>query len=252
MSDKYKEIYERYLTGETDFRKLGNDYGVTRERIRQVVEKMDKAAHPLREPISRISAFRSQLEEASQKLVGKVDSDTISQYNNLVTEFDRFVERLKQIDDGKAAAKPETDSDSPDLYRQISEYKMSKELKTATANTLMRSGINNLKDLTYATLGQLKAINRMGKSGFDELKEFAESKHIVLGSNSDKKPIFRPGDVVRCMSSRTPIKCGAIVTVQGEHPAYGRGYRHPTYRVTGDKIDKHSFCTLSVGEMEKI
>lgn len=39
---KHDEIYQRYLNGETDMKKLGEEYGVTRERIRQVIEKKSK------------------------------------------------------------------------------------------------------------------------------------------------------------------------------------------------------------------
>jgi len=39
---KYDKIYQRYLHGETDMKKLGEDYGVTRERIRQIIEKKSK------------------------------------------------------------------------------------------------------------------------------------------------------------------------------------------------------------------
>lgn len=39
---KYDEIYQRYLNGETDMKKLGDEYGVTKERIRQVIEKKSK------------------------------------------------------------------------------------------------------------------------------------------------------------------------------------------------------------------
>lgn len=164
MSSKHEEIYERYLAGETDFRKLGKDYGVTKERIRQVVDKMDTEAHPLRKPISQISSFRSQLEETAQGLIGKVDAETIGQYNDLVIAFDQFVERLKQIDEGSPLVATKKDCKTPDLHRLISEYKLSKELSNALSNSLMRSGINNLKDLTYTTLKQIKNINRLGKT----------------------------------------------------------------------------------------
>lgn len=39
---KHDEIYQRYLNGETDMKKLSEEYGVTRERIRQVIEKKSK------------------------------------------------------------------------------------------------------------------------------------------------------------------------------------------------------------------
>ncbi len=254
MSSKHEEIYERYLAGETDFRRLGKDYGVTRERIRQVVDKMDKEAHPLREPISRLCAFRNQLEESAGAIVGKVDADTIGQYNDLVAEFDKFVGRLKQIDEGRVVTenKTPTDGEAPDLYRTINEYKMSKELKTPIANLLMRNGINNLKDLTYATPGQLNAIRRMGDNNFNELKEFAKEKHIELGSNADKMPVFHPGDKVVCMSGRTRVKKGTVLIVKEDSPSYGPGYHHPTYRLVDDTSDGCSYYVLSVGEIKRV
>lgn len=60
---------------------------------------------------------------------------------------------------------------------------------------------------------------------------FADKKHIELGSDADKMPVFHPGDTVRCMSVRTAIKCGTIVTVKEAAPAYGSGYRHPALKV---------------------
>lgn len=42
QTSRHDEIYQRYLNGETDMKKLGDEYGVTRERIRQVIEKKSK------------------------------------------------------------------------------------------------------------------------------------------------------------------------------------------------------------------
>ncbi len=39
---KHDEVYQRYLNGETDIDKLGEEFGVPRERIRQVIKKKSK------------------------------------------------------------------------------------------------------------------------------------------------------------------------------------------------------------------
>ena len=39
---KHDEIYQHYLNGETDMKKLGKEFGLTRERIRQIIEKKSK------------------------------------------------------------------------------------------------------------------------------------------------------------------------------------------------------------------
>ena len=97
----HQEIYERYKHGEVNFATLAREYGVTKERIRQVVAKEEREEHPLRDSIVLIGTFRKQLEEATQGLVGKVDSETMAQYNNLVLCFDDFLNRLRDLDNKK-------------------------------------------------------------------------------------------------------------------------------------------------------
>lgn len=45
MSDRDKELIERYLVGNITYRELGEHYGITGERVRQLVEKFARKAH---------------------------------------------------------------------------------------------------------------------------------------------------------------------------------------------------------------
>ncbi len=97
---KHDEIYQRYLDGETDFVKLGREYGVTGERIRQVVEKKLNEQNPIRKPLAQINDCRRYLEDAAKGLIGRIDNDTLTQYNDLVKRFDTFVSKLEALSNG--------------------------------------------------------------------------------------------------------------------------------------------------------
>jgi len=45
MSDRDKEIVRKYLEGDITKVKLSDEYGVSRERIRQIIEKFARKAH---------------------------------------------------------------------------------------------------------------------------------------------------------------------------------------------------------------
>lgn len=107
MMTRHEEIYSRFINGETDMNKLGKEYGVTRERIRQVIEKQEHKVHPLRVPIAAISNTRSSLERAAKELIGNVDNDTLCKYNDLIKQFDSMIDRLKDIDEGNTKFKGE-------------------------------------------------------------------------------------------------------------------------------------------------
>lgn len=47
-----EEVYQRYLNGETDFKKLGKEYGVTQERIRQAIVKQERIVNPLNQIVA--------------------------------------------------------------------------------------------------------------------------------------------------------------------------------------------------------
>ena len=93
---KYYEAYQRYLNGEP-LEKIAKDYGITRERMRQIVKREELKQFPLQEPLEEISRCRSYLEEAAKGLIGKVDNDTMLQYNELVQSFDSFLVKLKEL-----------------------------------------------------------------------------------------------------------------------------------------------------------
>lgn len=45
MSDRDKALIKRYLAGNITYRDLGKQYGITGERVRQLVEKFARKAH---------------------------------------------------------------------------------------------------------------------------------------------------------------------------------------------------------------
>ena len=45
MADRDKEIVRRYLDEKTTYKSLGESYGISSERIRQIIEKFARKAH---------------------------------------------------------------------------------------------------------------------------------------------------------------------------------------------------------------
>ena len=92
-----EEIYSRHINGE-DINMLSKEYGVTRERIRQLIEKQEHKAHPLSGAINRIAVSRNNLEQSARDLIGHVDNDTLCKYNDLIKQFDSMIESLRDLD----------------------------------------------------------------------------------------------------------------------------------------------------------
>ena len=200
----FREIYERYTHGEPDLRKLAKEYGVSAERIRKVVLEEERKEHPLRESIAQISEFRNKLEEAAQGMIGRVDNDTLIQYNSLVNDFDAFLNRLRSIDSGTPAGK--IDNPCKGTYKadltSLAELSAQNIISKRTTNALLRAGINTALDLTYITQAQLMDVRNLGINAFNEIKIFCENNNIQIGSNAGHVPLFARGDKVVSLTGK--------------------------------------------------
>ena len=144
----------------------------------------------LTETISKIARLRSDFENASQGLIGRVDGATISYYNDIVKRFDTFISMLDgQVKQTGGPAKPFA-------YRHLNDCVISGELSRRTVLSLIRAGISTTRDLTYVNSSELQQIRSFGRLAYFEISAYCEVNSIELGVNCDKRPVFNEGDIV--------------------------------------------------------
>ena len=171
MRVRHGEIYRRYINGETDFRSLGREYGVTGERIRQVVESRGKRykEHPLLEAIEILGECEDELRYSTRVAIGRIDDSLLLKYNALVKDFMGMIEILKNIDAG-------TDVEAGN--QSISEIKREEllnlpiedlDLSVRAYNVLKRAGITTVEEIMEKTPHQLKNIRNIGQRTLAEI-----------------------------------------------------------------------------------
>lgn len=185
MRVRHGEIYRRYINGETDFRSLGKEYGVTGERIRQVVESRGKKykEHPLLEAVEILSECEDELRYSASVIIGRIDDNLLLKYNTLIKGFMNMIENLKNINEG--IINEANNQSTPKMYKvDLLEFPIEElNLSIRAYTVLKRAGINIVKDILKKDPTQLKNIQNIGRNTLNEIVTKMES----LGLNYCKK-----------------------------------------------------------------
>lgn len=195
MRSKHGEIYRRYINGETDFYKLAKEYGVTGERIRQVVERKKKQyeEHPLLEAIEILSECEDELRYSTRVIIGRIDGGLLLEYNALVNDFMNMIENLKNIDTGEndrpvSEMKKEELLNLPieDLDLSVRAYTVLKRADITTVGKIMEKTphqLKNVRNIGRRTLVEI--INKLKFIGLDYLEHWKTTIEIITTRNDE-------------------------------------------------------------------
>jgi len=144
----------RFLTGKQfTLQKIGNQYGFTRERIRQIIKNaLRKLQHPARVKLLR--------EKIIKIFLGETGLNSLMSHE--ITKLELEVRKLREKLDVKSTSVQDV---------QLSEI----ELSTRTTNCMRENKILTLGQLANMSIAQVFAIPNLGRKCFLELKEVLKS-----------------------------------------------------------------------------
>lgn len=161
LSEREREVlFLRVIDGKT-LREVGDAFGVTRERVRQLEAR---AFRKLRGPL-----HRRQIEEDI------INLSINSKREDFFREWEDFFEKLNLIDD-ETNEKLEEDYLEATPIREL-------ELSTRSFRALARAGIKNLKDLSL--YGDIKKIRNLGTKSYQEVVDRALEYGLDLEDSED-------------------------------------------------------------------
>ena len=205
----------------------------------------------LQEALTKICLIRKSLDDVSASLVGQVNDDTLSYYNNLIKSFDYLIEKIKLMDESNVAGNILS---KPFMNILLDHFVISGELSNRELSALSRAGIVTTKDLTYITPSQLYQVRGCGKSAINKIEVLCKKHSIDIGLNSDKIPCFQEGDTVISLIDKKMVglredyvkkgkKFIILSEVKGSLPYYRCRPIHSK--------DDNEFVLLTIGAIEK-
>lgn len=146
-------FWERVCEGDT-FSKIGEKYGITGERVKQIVLKQR-------------ANYKKEIETTKllHKTIKNIAKNAAAEYANITN----LIDQLYAIDNKKRDGTPLT---------PLCNIEMSVRL----ANCLKKEGIEYLEDIESLTEGFLIRLPNFGRSCLNELKEIANDFGVVIGA----------------------------------------------------------------------
>lgn len=172
LTGRERELIVKYYGGKT-YVELGREYCLTRERIRQII---NKALRKLRYP-ARLKIMETGLEATNERKRKKAELDEeyqairneISKLQNdraLITKIMQMRDSLEKVEPEEIKRFCEIAEDNKSKW-DISIYDL--ELSVRAYNCLHRVGIKTLGDLSELTKEKLMKIRNMGRKSADEI-----------------------------------------------------------------------------------
>ena len=164
LSERERDILKRHVSGETTT-SIGESYGVTRERARQILAKTIRKLHsPPRLRILQDGKVASDVKDLEAKL----------EKERLAEEKARTAEKLRELE-------ARMDQSYSEMW--IEELDPS----VRTYNCLRKENINTVGDLLRQTRYSLGKIRGMGKASLEEIDRLLASRGLHLkGEQSDQ------------------------------------------------------------------
>lgn len=162
LSEREKKVISLRVLENKTLQEVGDVFGVTRERIRQLETK---AFRKLRGPL-----HRRQIEE------DVINLSINSKREDFFREWEEFYEKSKLLGD-EMNERIEEDYLEATSVRELS-------LSIRSFNALMRAGIKNLKDLSL--YGDIKKIRNLGSKSYQEVVDKALEYGLDLEDGSVK------------------------------------------------------------------
>ena len=160
LTDRERDITHLYFRDGKTFEEIGNIYGITRERIRQI---QAKALRKLRQP-----SRRKYIELGVNGVIEKIKEG----YAVKVAELTEKMLYLTQITDAnmnKVIERCEIARKSKS--EQIENF----DLSVRSYNCLCRAGLRTLSDIASLSYGQLLRVRNLGRRSFEEIVDVLEN-----------------------------------------------------------------------------
>lgn len=160
LTDRERDITHLYFRDGKTFEEIGNIYGITRERIRQI---QAKALRKLRQP-----SRRKYIELGVNGVIEKIKEG----YAVKVAELTEKMLYLTQITDAnmnKVIEKCEIARKSKS--EQIENF----DLSVRSYNCLCRAGLRTLSDIASLSYNQLLRVRNLGRRSFEEIVNVLEN-----------------------------------------------------------------------------
>lgn len=181
-------VYARIYEGR-DYESIGKDFGVTRERIRQVEHRAyRKMMRPNVQKLMRngvLAYFRQEVEKAAEEIAARHKAALDREFENRVEEWNRMQEdeRAKMASDVTGAEEERLRI----LAMPIEEL----DLSVRSYNCLKRACLNRVEDIVKRSQPEMMNVRNLGRKSLEEV----ESKLAGLGlkladTSSPRQPTY--------------------------------------------------------------
>ena len=160
LTDRERDITHLYFRDGKTFEEIGNIYGITRERIRQI---QAKAIRKLRQPSRRKYielGVNGIIENVKEKYAEKVAE---------LTEKMLYLTNITDANMNKVIEKCEI------AKKHQSERIENFDLSVRTYHCLARAGLRTLGDVASLSYNQLLRLRNLGRKSFDEIVDVLEN-----------------------------------------------------------------------------
>lgn len=144
---------------------IGEKFGLTRERVRQVLEKAYRKCR------YSVDEIKNLLDEARDL---KAQNDMLIESNQVLRE------RIKQYDDKKEEEEEPVDEET---YRLLTTSIFDINISVRTLHILMALDVKTVADMCKVTRGQFLACRNAGKKSWAELEDFIADHGLVRGTD---------------------------------------------------------------------
>ncbi len=176
LTDREQTVIEKRYKEHRTYEDIGKEFGVTRERIRQVEQKaLRKLSHQTRRKILQYGVREYYLN---------------SDINTAMREITRAANAMNRIVGAIESTDGAVDT-MKDIAKQIADERKSEsieklDLSVRSYNCLKRANITTLEDLSNISEKQLKKVRNLGLRGCEEIKAKMREYGLELKADDEQ------------------------------------------------------------------
>lgn len=218
-----KVMYHRYFHGE-DYETIGERFGVTRERIRQVerkaLRKMGRrnVLELIRGGI--LSYWRSEIDREAEKRFGAYKTALDREFADRVRTWEE-THRAEALPDKDQALLDAADDRDSRLRTPIEEM----DLSVRSYNCLKRAGLNTAGDIARRSHEQMMRVRNLGRKSLEEVIGKLDGMGLRLSDEPETVIPSKATDMHRCYATGT-YYCPACLRALGTEKKHGSEICH--------------------------
>ena len=178
LSDRERKCIKLYYENRMSYRDIGKEYGVTQERIRQIVAKgIRKLRHPSRAKYIKYG-IQGLIDRES-----KIYSDRLTEQNTAYKELtEQVIRLLKPLGENPNSFREVHTAFNPKLpERQLEDM----ELSVRSYNCLKRRGVHTAREVYTLGSDELKKTRNLGSRSFWEVVDKLRECGYNIPSNGE-------------------------------------------------------------------